>query len=77
MGYTKDQVKRQLDAWMEANIAVSTGQSYTIGSRTLTRADLSKILEQIKYWQGQLDIIEAKEGKKSRNRAYRVIPRDV
>ena len=73
---TKEQAQIQLNAWLDANLAVSTGQSYKIGSRTLTRADASHILTQIKYWQGVLDEIVASETNKSRNRAYRIVPRD-
>lgn len=73
---TKEQAKAQLNAWLDANLAVSTGQSYKIGSRTLTRADASEILKQIKYWESVLNDIEAQESNKTRGKAYRVIPRD-
>lgn len=73
---TKEQVMVQLNAWLEANLAVSKGQSYQIGSRNLTRANASEILRQIKFWQDELDKIEAYENKKGRSRAWKVVPRD-
>lgn len=50
-GITLEIAEKHLDAWLEAELAVTTNQSYTIGSRTLTRANLSKIRKQIEYWQ--------------------------
>lgn len=76
MTFTREQVKNQLDAWLEANIAVSQGQSYQIGSRNLTRANCKEILDQIKFWQNELDKIEMIEVQKSRNKAWRVVPID-
>lgn len=76
MIFTREQVDCQLTAWLEANIAVSQGQSYQIGSRNLTRANCKEILDQIKFWQDELDKIEMLEMQKSRNRAWRVVPID-
>ena len=46
------QATAALTAWTAADIAVATGQSYTIGSRTLTRADADTITAKINYWSG-------------------------
>jgi hypothetical protein len=43
--------KSHLDAFLAADLAVATGQSYSIGSRTLTRANLVEIRGAISYWQ--------------------------
>lgn len=51
-GITEAQAQAHLDAWMAADLAVAQGQSYSIGSRTLTRADAAKIQEKIAYWNG-------------------------
>ena len=40
-----------LDAWLAADTAISTGKSYTIGNRALTRADALEVRNQITYWQ--------------------------
>ena len=39
-----------LTTWLAANLAVSKGQSYTIGDRTLTRAHVAEIRNEIGYW---------------------------
>jgi hypothetical protein len=43
------------DLYIKAEKAVLNNQSYSIGSRTLTRADLSDIRDGYKYWQKQVD----------------------
>ena len=50
-GITLKIAQKHLNAWLEAELAVTTNQSYTIGSRSLTRADLSDIREQIVCWE--------------------------
>ncbi|MTI49694.1 MAG: hypothetical protein FH761_17830 [Firmicutes bacterium] len=79
MSYISEEVaKRHLEAWLEADLAVSTGQSYKIGSRNLTRADASEISRKIKYWQSVLSKIDAnKKGKSSKRRIIGVVPRDI
>lgn len=49
-GITLDTAQSKLDLWMEADDAVNTGQSYSINNRSLTRADVAQIRENIKYW---------------------------
>ena len=49
-----------------------TGQSYKIGSRSLTRVDSATILNQIKYWERQISNLS----KRGRNNIYRIVPRD-
>lgn len=77
MALSKETCEKHLDAWLEAEIAVTNGQSYTIGSRTLTRASLSEIRNTITYWENKLS--EAKNIEKNRGRARvrRVVPRDL
>jgi len=64
--------KTHLKAWLDAELAVSTGQSYIIGTRQLNRASLSEIRRQITYWQREISRLE---GKGSR-RVFRAVPRD-
>lgn len=40
-----------LDAWLAADLAVATGQSYQIDGRMLTRAHASEIRTNVTYWQ--------------------------
>ena len=45
----------QLAAWQAASLAASKGLSYRIGDLMLTRVDGDKILDQIRYWQRQVN----------------------
>ena len=76
-GITLETAKRHLDAWLEAELAVTNAQSYTIGSRIMTKADLEEIRKTIDYWNAT--VVELENAKKNggRNRAYRVVPRDL
>lgn len=75
--FSKELCKQKLNTWLEAEEAVATGQSYQIGNRMLTRADLKQIREQMEYWAGKLAQAEAEEKSGGRNRAYRAVIRDV
>lgn len=70
---TLQRAKVHLEAWYQADLAVSTGKSYTIGSRSLTRADMDDIRQQIKYWEARVAALTSKP----RRRAKRIIPRDL
>ena len=76
-GITLKIAKKELNAWLEAELEVTTNQSYTIGSRSLTRADLSDIREQIAFWEGKVAALENQEKRGGRNRIIRVVPRDL
>lgn len=49
-GITLQQAETQLAAWLAADEAVSKGQSYSLGGRTVTRADAAVITQKIDYW---------------------------
>lgn len=53
-GITLTQAQTQLDAWLAASAAVALNQSYSIGNRSLSRADAGDIMDQIKYWEGMV-----------------------
>lgn len=74
--WTLEQAKEHLQAWMEAELKVTTGQSYTIGRKQLTRANLSEISEKIRFWSNEVVKIENQMKNKGTNRVYRVVPRD-
>ena len=65
--------KTHLQAWLDAELAISTGQSYRIGTRQLNRANLSEVKDRITYWQREVSRLE---GKGSR-RVFRAVPRDL
>ena len=61
-----------------AYLALVNGQvaSYTIGSRNLTRLDLTKLKDEIMGMEKELDALEAMAAGGSRRKAVGVIPRD-
>jgi len=73
--WTLEEAKQHLKAWMDAELAVSTGQRYRIGSRELTRADLSEIAKRIQFWSNEVARLE--KGRGSGARVLRVVPRDL
>lgn len=75
--FSKELCRQKLNTWLAAEEAVATGQSYQIGSRMLTRADLKQIRSEMEYWAEKLAQAEAEEKTGGRNRAYRAVIRDV
>ena len=61
-----------------AYLALVNGQvaSYTIGSRNLTRFDLTKLKDEITGMEKEVDTLEALASGGSRRKAVGVIPRD-
>jgi hypothetical protein len=55
-GITIDIAEARLALWLEADAAVSAGQSYAVdigtSRRSLTRADAAEIRRNIDYWDG-------------------------
>jgi hypothetical protein len=49
-GITLVEAETKLALWMEADDKVASGQSYSIGGRSLSRADAKMIQENIKFW---------------------------
>lgn len=50
-GITIVQAQAGLDAWLAADLAVASGQSYSIAGRSLSRANASEITNKINYYQ--------------------------
>lgn len=75
-GITLKQAQCHLDAWLKAELEISTSQSYKIGTRSLTRADLKEVREQIKFWQNKVTALENASKHRGRNRIYRAVPFD-
>lgn len=71
--YTLEQAQKHLDAWIAAELALSTGQEYTIGKRTLTRVNVNEVMQQIRYWQQQVDIANGV----AKSRTRRIVPMDL
>lgn len=49
-GITLAQAQAKLALWMAADDKVANGQAYSIGGRSLSRADARLIQENIKFW---------------------------
>jgi hypothetical protein len=70
-GITSAQAQEHLDAYLAAEKAALSGQSYEIGDRRLTRANLAEIRQGIEYWNAQLRDLSRPPG---RSRARTIIP---
>ena len=68
-----ENAKKMYAEYITAERAVLQGQSYSIGDRTLTRADLTKIQDGRAFWAAEILSIE--QGSRG-IRVRRVIPRD-
>lgn len=70
-------LKTRLDQYILCETSILDGaQQYSIGSRSLTRANLKEIADMIRYLERQVAIEEAKQANKGRNRMFGVVPRD-
>ena len=70
--------KARLEMYYKAEEAILGGaQSYEIGSRKLTRADLHEIRMMIDELEKSVETLESSLAGKGRRRCVRVIPRDV
>ncbi len=58
-GITLAQAEAQLAMWLAADAAVSSGQSYTHRSTSLSRADSRQIRENIEYWDKKVRTLSA------------------
>ncbi len=56
---TKTEAETQLQLWIDADTAISTGKAYTIGNRALTRADASEVKDKMTYWQRVVYTLDA------------------
>ena len=74
-GITLETAQSQLNAWLEAERKVAHGQSYQIGNRMLTYADVTQIGKRIEYWSNKVEELSRK--KAGRNRMYHFVPRDL
>lgn len=74
---SKEVAQRHLEMWLEAEAAVSTGQSYQIEQMQLNRANLKQIRETIIFWENKVAEAEREERNRGRNRMYHFSPHDV
>lgn len=67
-GITLVQAEAALATWVEADLKVASGQSYSIAGRSLTRADAREITEKIKFWEGRVKELAASAAGRRRTR---------
>lgn len=72
-GITLQQAETQLAAYLEAETKVLGGQAYSIGGRSMTRANLREIREGIVHWNTLVQQLSASVQGTSRGRT--VVPR--
>ena len=69
-----ERYRKRLEMYYEAEEAVLLNQEYTIGTKSLKRADLSTIRAAIKELENQIESLETTGGK---IKTGRFIPRDL
>jgi hypothetical protein len=72
-GITLEQAQAKLDAYLAAETKVLAGQSYEIGDRKLTRADLTEIRNGIEVWNNR--VIGLSASLQGRGRSRVIVPR--
>ena len=72
--WTLAQAQEHLAAWMAADEACAAGQSYAIGSRSLTRSNASEITKKITFWRNEVEKLQ--QGVAGGVRVMRIVPRD-
>jgi len=76
MAITLEEAQENLNLWLEAERTIANAQSYTIGSRSLTKANLTEVAKRITYWENKVTELEmANKGKRMR-RTKQFIPWD-
>lgn len=74
-GWTLEQARTHLQAYLEADLALATGKSYRIGSRNITRLDAAEVKERINFWSNEVERLES--GRPKGIRQMRVVIRDL
>ncbi len=75
MALSLDEAKQLRAAYLAAQLAIASGKSYTIGTRTLTRADEQYIGRKFVEYDQLVDSLTA--GTSGGVRVIRVMPRDL
>ena len=73
---TLAEANEMLQLWIEAEKAVSTGQSYSIAGRSLTRVNMKEIREAQRYWESEIYRLQNNVNSRGA-RVLRVVPRDL
>jgi hypothetical protein len=73
MAITLAQAQAKLTEYMTAESKVLAGQSYSIGDRALTRADLEEIRKGLEYWEKKVSMLAAG---RTQPPVRQIVPRD-
>jgi hypothetical protein len=71
---TLAQAQAHLTSWLNADTAVASGQAYSIGDRSLTRANAAEIRRSVDYWR---NVVTRLESGSAGARVMRALPRDL
>lgn len=71
---TLEEAQAMYKLWADAEVALATGQSYSIAGRSLTRLDMKTVLERKKYYGRICD--ELKSGRR-RSKVRSITPFDL
>ena len=71
----KQKLQNRLELYYECEEQILAGQSFTIGSRSLTRANLSEVTSMIKKLEDEIAAIDVNGTTK--RKVARIIPRDI
>lgn len=72
-----ESLQARLTSYQNCELAILDGaQSYSIGGRNLTRANLNEISDMIKYLEKEIAQEQSKAAGQGRNRVFGVVPRD-
>ena len=69
-GITLTQAETQLAAYLAAETAVLSGQSYELAGRRLTRANLAEIRDGLQFWDGKVKELTQSAAGTSRARHF-------
>jgi len=70
--FSKELCRQRLKIWLAAEEAIATGQRYQIEGRSLTRADLYDVRQELAFLAA-----ESEEQNGCYIRAYHFVPRDI
>ena len=76
-GITLEQAQSSLNLWIDAQRKIESSQSYKMGTRELTRANLPEVLNAIQYWDNKVKTLTNVKNRKGSRRTMRVMIRDL
>ncbi|GKS14778.1 hypothetical protein YDYSY3_57780 [Paenibacillus chitinolyticus] len=75
--WTLAEAEVNLADWKAALRAISTGQSYSIAGRSLTRVNLKECKEMIEYFGKEIDKLTLAAAGRTRRRTRQYVPYDL